>query len=200
MGIIDTVVEIYGAMSALEQKALLVRLGQKAIDDGVIDAPVIDTSPPVGGGGSTYSKKGRGKPWGRIVTKVDASAKGMNKLEGEWFNFGDVEGLMKKQKDMSGTGREPIIIGHTNKAGEKSYVVGFSPALAWDYKEVDFCNEVLDEHTATVEFKDDDLLIHSFAVEDCMEIYYGDMHFKFADAVSACHMLLNMFDPTEGVA
>ncbi len=198
MGIIDTVVDIYSAMSALEQKALLVRLGQKAIDDGVIDAPVIDTSPPVGGGGSTYSKKGRGKPWGRIVTKVDTSAKGMNKLEGEWFNFGDVEGLMKKQKEMSGSGREPIIIGHTNKAGEKSYVVGFSPALAWDYKDVD-ADSRLEEHTATVEFNGDELMLHSFGVGDCMEIYYSDMHFKFADAVAACHMLLNMFDPIECV-
>jgi hypothetical protein len=198
MGIIDTVVDIYGAMSALEQKALLVRLGQKAIDDGVIDAPVVDTSPPAGGGGSKYSKKGRGKPWGRIVTKVDTSAKGMNKLEGEWFNFGDVEGLMKKQKEMSGSGREPIIIGHTNKAGEKSYIAGFSPALAWSYKDVD-ADSRLEEHTATVEFKDGDLMIHSFGVEGCMEIYYGDMYFKFADAVAACHMLLNMFDPIECV-
>jgi hypothetical protein len=194
MGIIETVVDIYGAMSALEQKALLVRLGQKAIDDGVIDAPVVDASPPVGGGGSTYSKKGRGKPWGRIVTKVDASAKGMNKLEGEWFNFGDVEGLMKKQKEMSGTGREPIIIGHTNKGGEKSYIAGYSPALAWLHK-----NRNLEDHVAYVEFRDGELMLHDFEVDGGMDIYCADMCFKFSDAVDRCEALLD-FDLSSGVA
>ena len=185
MGIIETVVDIYGAMSALEQKALLVRLGQKAIDDGVIDAPVADASPPVGGGGSKYSKKSRSKPWGRIVTKVDRSAKGMNKLEGEWFNFGDVEGLLKKQKEMSGSGREPIIIGHTNKDGGKSYIAGYSPALGWVH------GSMHKDHVAYMEFRDGELMIHDFEVDGGMDVYCADMCFKFSDAVDRCEALLD---------
>jgi hypothetical protein len=197
MGIIDTVVDIYSAMSALEQKALLVRLGQKAIDDGVIDAPVIDTSPPVGGGGSTYSKKGRGKPWGRIVTKVDTSAKGMNKLEGEWFNFDDVGGLLKKQAEISAKGNEPIIIGHTNKRGEKSYVVGRTPAF-YHMTMSGLDNKSSVPVRYTVEFIDDDLMLHDFDAEllaegENMEVYSATLHFKFADAVEACHDLLVPF-------
>lgn len=192
MGIIETVVDIYGAMSVLEQKTLLVRLGQKAIDDGVIDAPVVDASPPSGGGGAKYSKKGakyskkgRSKPWGRIVTKVDKSAKGMNQLEGEWFSFGDVAGLMKKQQEMSSSGREPIIIGHTNKDGEKSYIAGYSPALGWVH------GDMHKDHVAYMEFRDGELMLHDFEVDGGMDIYCADMCFKFSDAVDRCEALLD---------
>jgi hypothetical protein len=124
----------------------------------------------------------------------------MNKLEGEWFNFDDVGGLLKKQAEISDKtisvrpkGTEPIIIGHTNKAGEKSYVVGFSPALAWNHKDLD-----LDGHICGVEFKDDELVFHDSGLDGCSEIYYGEMYFKFADAVEKCSMLLH-FDPTDDV-
>ncbi len=190
MGIIDTVCGIYKAMSAEEQKTLLVRLGQQAIDDGIIDAPVSDSSPPRGGGGSKYSKKkGRGKPWGRIVTKVNTSARGMNKLEGEWFNFDDMSDLMAKQKVISDKGTEPIIIGYTAKSGEKVYITGYSPTLGWSN---DGGDEWFTENECGVEFIDDDLILHNFYNDSMgMTVYCATYHDNFNDAVMACNTLLD---------
>ena len=90
MKLIETIMELYSAMSTDEKRELITAIGKRVVDDGVLTESEMDSM--VGGSTSKPKKKGRGnfRPyWIKAVDSLDASKKGIFAVVGGWVN--DVE-------------------------------------------------------------------------------------------------------------
>lgn len=90
MKLIETIMELYSAMSTDEKRELITAIGKRVVDDGVLTESEMDSM--VGGSTSKPKKKGRGsfRPyWVKAVDSIDASKKGIFSIVGGWVN--DVE-------------------------------------------------------------------------------------------------------------
>ena len=89
MKLIETIMELYSAMSTDEKRELITAIGKRVVDDGVLTESDMDS---VVGGKAKPKKKGRGsfRPfWIKAVDSIDASKKGIFSIVGGWVN--DVE-------------------------------------------------------------------------------------------------------------
>jgi hypothetical protein len=90
MKLIETIMELYSAMSTDEKRELITAIGKRVVDDGVLTESDMDSM--VGGSTSKPKKKGRGnfRPfWIKAVDSIDPSKKGIFSIVGGWVN--DVE-------------------------------------------------------------------------------------------------------------
>ena len=90
MKLIETIMELYSAMSTDEKRELITAIGKRVVDDGVLTESEMDSM--VGGSTSKSKKKGRGnfRPyWIKAVDSLDTSKKGIFAVVGGWVN--DVE-------------------------------------------------------------------------------------------------------------
>ena len=90
MKLIETIMELYSAMSTDEKRELITAIGKRVVDDGVLTESEMDSM--VGGSTSKPKKKGRGNfrsYWIKAVDSLDASKKGIFAVVGGWVN--DVE-------------------------------------------------------------------------------------------------------------
>jgi hypothetical protein len=90
MKLIETIMELYSAMSTDEKRELITAIGKRVVDDGVLTESEMDSM--VGGSTSKPKKKGRGnfRPyWIKAVDSLDTSKKGIFSVVGGWVN--DVE-------------------------------------------------------------------------------------------------------------
>ena len=90
MRLIETIMELYSAMSTDEKRELITAIGKRVVDDGVLTESDMDSM--VGGSTSKPKKKGRGnfRPfWIKAVDSIDPSKKGIFSIVGGWVN--DVE-------------------------------------------------------------------------------------------------------------
>ena len=90
MKLIETIMELYSAMSTDEKRELITAIGKRVVDDGVLTESEMDSM--VGGSTSKPKKKGRGnfRPyWVKAVDSIDPSKKGIFSVVGGWVN--DVE-------------------------------------------------------------------------------------------------------------
>ena len=90
MKLIETIMELYSAMSTEEKRELITAIGKRVVDDGVLTESEMDSM--VGGSTSKPKKKGRGnfRPyWIKAVDGLDPSKKGIFAVVGGWIN--DVE-------------------------------------------------------------------------------------------------------------
>jgi hypothetical protein len=90
MKLIETIMELYSAMSTDEKRELITAIGKRVVDDGVLTESEMDSM--VGGSTSKPKKKGRGnfRPyWIKAVDSLDTSKKGIFAVVGGWVN--DVE-------------------------------------------------------------------------------------------------------------
>ena len=90
MKLIETIMELYSAMSTEEKRELITAIGKRVVDDGVLTESEMDSM--VGGSTSKPKKKGRGnfRPyWIKAVDSLDPSKKGIFAVVGGWIN--DVE-------------------------------------------------------------------------------------------------------------
>ena len=93
MKLIETIMELYSAMSADEKRELIMAIGKRVVDDGVLTESEMETmTMKVGSSTSKPKKKGRGsfRPfWIKAVDSIDPSKKGIFSVVGGWVN--DVE-------------------------------------------------------------------------------------------------------------
>ena len=90
MKLIETIMDLYSAMSTDEKRELITAIGKRVVDDGVLTESEMDSM--VGGSTSKPKKKGRGnfRPyWIKAVDSLDTSKKGIFAVVGGWVN--DVE-------------------------------------------------------------------------------------------------------------
>lgn len=90
MKLIETIMELYSAMSTDEKRELITAIGKRVVDDGVLTESEMDSM--VGGSTSKPKKKSRGnfRPfWIKAVDGIDPSKKGIFSIVGGWVN--DVE-------------------------------------------------------------------------------------------------------------
>ena len=90
MKLIETIMDLYSAMSTDEKRELITAIGKRVVDDGVLTESEMDAM--VGGSTSKPKKKGRGnfRPyWIKAVDSLDTSKKGIFAVVGGWVN--DVE-------------------------------------------------------------------------------------------------------------
>ena len=77
MSAIDSVMMFWDMMSTDEKKELILRIGERAMQDGIVDAKMI----------AGQKKRRSTKPfWMKTVEGVDPSKKGMFRVEGNWVN------------------------------------------------------------------------------------------------------------------
>lgn len=81
MSAIDNVMVFWDVMSTDEKKELILRIGEKALEEGIVNA---DEIKPVGG---KKKRKGSYKPfWIKTAERIDPTKKGMFRVEGNWVN------------------------------------------------------------------------------------------------------------------
>ena len=77
MSAIDSVMMFWDMMSTDEKKELILRIGERAMQDGIVDAKMI----------AGQKKRRSTKPfWMKTVEGVDPSKRGMFRVEGNWVN------------------------------------------------------------------------------------------------------------------
>lgn len=82
MNAVEIVMQMFGAMNVEEKKRVIVELG-KDEDVRAMQASVA-TTPPQSGGRS--GKRGSRPFWIKSATGIDATKKGMFRVEGDWVN------------------------------------------------------------------------------------------------------------------
>ncbi len=93
MKLIETIMELYSAMSADEKRDLIMAIGKRVVDDGVLTESEMESmTMKVGGKAKPKTKKAGGKfrpYWIKAVDSLDPSKKGIFAVVGGWIN--DVE-------------------------------------------------------------------------------------------------------------
>lgn len=83
MNAVDIVMQMFGAMNAAEKKQVVLEIAKDPDMQALVPAPA-QTTPPTGGGGK---RKGGFKAyWMKTATGIDATKKGMFRVEGDWCN------------------------------------------------------------------------------------------------------------------